>query len=235
MTDKVLSIVIPVYNKYNFTKSCLNDLLHLPQDHEIIVVDNGSSDETQKELDGNKEIVYHRNVENLGFAKACNIGYGLATAPNVLFLNNDIRVKSNKDTWTQALLKLCPYAMVGPTMGQLDGKLNFVQEANRVLTGKSYMSGWCLASSKEIWKSLEIRRPPLLIEGEQPPQIFSEEFGLAYFEDTDLSFRARKLGIKMEVVEVPVVHFGKQTSAQLNTRQLYTNARQIFVKKWSNG
>jgi GT2 family glycosyltransferase len=234
MTDsKVLSIVIPVYNKYNFTKSCLNDLLHLPSDHEIIIVDNGSSDETQKELDGNKEIVYHRNVENLGFAKACNIGYGLATAPNVLFLNNDIRVKSDKDNWTQALLKLCPYAMVGPTMGQLDKDLNFVQEANRVLPGKSYMSGWCLAASKETWKKLEI--PRKADDSMKAPQVFSEEFGLAYFEDTDLSFRARKLGIAMEVVEVPVVHFGKQTSAQLNTRQLYTNARQIFIKKWGKG
>lgn len=232
---KILSIVIPVYNKFNFTKSCLNDLLHLPMDHEIIIVDNGSSDDTQKELNDNKEIVYHRNLENLGFAKACNIGYGLAAAPNVLFLNNDVRVKSNKDFWTKPLLEKCANYLVGPTMGQLDSQLNFVQEANKILSGKSYMSGWCLASSKDIWERLKIARTPLLIEAPAAPQIFSEEFGLAYFEDTDLSFRARQLEIKMEVVDIPVVHFGKQTSAQLNTRQLYQQARKIFVKKWSNG
>jgi O-antigen biosynthesis protein len=233
--DKILSIIIPVYNKYNFTKACLADLARLPEDHQIIVVDNGSSDETRRELEGNKKITYHREAVNLGFAKACNLGYSIAVAPNVLFLNNDIRVKSNHQGWTQELIKWCPQALVGPTMGQLDNNLNFVQEANRSLPGKSYMSGWCLASSKEIWNKLEIRRDPtLLYDRTPPPQIFSEEFGLAYFEDTDLSFRARKLEIPMQIVEIPVVHFGKQTSSQLNTRQLYQQARQIFVKKWSN-
>jgi GT2 family glycosyltransferase len=239
MSDKKLSIVVPVFNKFNFTKSCLADLTKLTKDHEIIIVDNASSDETQVSLEGNTEIVYYRNKENLGFAKACNIGYALSTAPNVLFLNNDIRVKSNHEDWTAPLLKMCPYALVGPTMGQLDNNLSFVQEANRFLPGKSYMSGWCLASSKEIFGKLALPRHNSLIVTDawtpaDGPQIFSEEFGLAYFEDTDLSFRARKQGIKMEVVDVPVVHFGKQTSKQLNTYQLYSAARQIFIKKWGN-
>lgn len=234
--SKVLSIVIPIYNKWNFTKSCLKDLMQLPNDHEIIIIDNASADETQSQLEGSKDILYYRNKENLGFAKACNIGYSLATANNVLFLNNDIRVKSNHKDWTSSLLKYCPYALVGPTMGELDEHLNFKQEDNKVLTGRSYMGGWCLASSKEIWNKLEIKRLPEDEIKDAPlphtPQIFSEEFGLAYFEDTDLSFRARQQSIGMEVVEIPVVHFGKQSSQQLNTYKLYSEAKQIFIKKW---
>jgi len=185
---KVLSIVIPVFNKFNFTKACLKDLSHLPSDHEIIVVDNASSDETQANLEGSTEIVYQRNETNLGFAKACNLGYALATSPNVLFLNNDIRVKSNHSSWTKNLLKWCPHAIVGPTMGQLDSDFNFKQEANRLLAGKSYISGWCIASSKDIWNKLEIPRVQPFPNSPVPyvPQIFSEEFGLAYFEDADL-------------------------------------------------
>ena len=45
-----LSIVIPVFGKFNFTRACLSDLFKLPFNHEIIVVDNGSTDETQAEL-----------------------------------------------------------------------------------------------------------------------------------------------------------------------------------------
>ena len=149
MTDKILSICTPVYGKWNFTKSFLADMSKLPNTHEIIIVDNGSTDETQAQLEGSKEIIYHRSTTNLGFAGGSNKAYSLATAPNVLFINNDIRVKSNHQDWTSELIKWCPHALVGPTMGQLDGQLNFVQEANRALPGKSYMSGWCLASSKK--------------------------------------------------------------------------------------
>lgn len=238
---KVLSIVIPVFNKWNFTKSCLNDLSKLSNDHEIIIIDNGSSDETESMLKDNKDIVYKRLPINLGFARGCNEGYYWGSAPNVLFLNNDIRVKSNYSDWTKLLIDNCDKGLVGPTMGQLDSNLNFIKEANTVLPGKSYMSGWCLASSRKIWNQLATRPVEseyLQIDYVNPPaierwQVFSEEFGLAYFEDTDLSFRARQLGIKMQVVDIPVVHFGKQTSKQLNTHQLYTSARKIFINKWS--
>lgn len=234
VNGKVLSIIIPVWNKYNFTKACLADLTRLPEDHEIIIVDNGSTDETQVELEKNKRIVYHRNRENLGFAKACNIGYSLASAPKMLFLNNDIRVKSNHEDWTRDLIALCDSGLVGPTMGELNPDLSFKQEADRMLPGKlSYMSGWCLAASREVWSKLcFLRKDNICTVEARPAQIFSEEFGLAYFEDTDLSFRARKLGIDFYVVQIPVVHFGKQTSKQLNTHKLYSEARQIFIRKW---
>lgn len=238
-----LSIVIPVFNKYNFTKSCLNDLKKLPHEHEIIIVDNASSDETQIELEklvnAGFNFVYVRNEENYGFAKGCNIGYSIARGANVLFLNNDIRVKEQHDSWTKNLIDYVDEGLVGPTMGQLDNNLNFIQEADKLLSGNSYMSGWCIAASKKIWEQLEIQRTPVYIHNLNMPniriqQIFSEEFGIAYFEDTDLSFRAKEKGIKYNVVSIPVTHFGKITSKQLNTGKLYSEARKIFIDKWKN-
>ena len=186
-------------------------------------------------LEGSTEIVYYRNSKNEGFGRASNIGYALSTAPNVLFLNNDVRVKNNKETWVEELIKWCPYGLVGPTMGQLDKDFNFVKEANQYLTGNSYMSGWCLASSKEIWNKLEILRAEPENADELPvphiPQIFDERY-FCYFEDTDIGMRCRQMNIEMKVIEVPVVHFGKQSSQQLNVHKLYTESKKIFINKW---
>ena len=124
VNKKILSIIIPVWNKYNFTKACLEDLSRLPLDHEIIVVDNDSTDETRAALEKNTRIAYKRNKENLGFAKACNIGWSMASGPNMLFLNNDTHVRSNHENWTHDLISLCDSGLVGPTMGELNSDLS---------------------------------------------------------------------------------------------------------------
>lgn len=236
MSNKKISICVLAFNKYAFTKSCLDDLLKLPNTTEIIVVNNGT-DETHDHLKDSKEIAYYKGPENYGFAKGCNVAYGMSTAPNIMFLNNDIRVKDYTN-WTETIIAKCKNAIVGPTMGELDKNFNFIRETNTKLDGKhSYMSGWCISSSRKIWKQLELpREVPFCIDwkGQQleVPQLFDERYGKAYFEDTDLSFRIRKQNIPFEVVTIPVVHFGKISSKQLNTANLYIKARQIFTNKW---
>jgi GT2 family glycosyltransferase len=87
----VVSIVIPVFNKWEYTAPCLRAVAENTRDvsHEVIVIDNASSDQTARALPGWAGIRTHRNAENLGFAKACNQGAALATGRFVLFLNND--------------------------------------------------------------------------------------------------------------------------------------------------
>lgn len=222
---KRLSIAICVFNKFAFTKSCLSDLSKLPNDHEIIVIDNGSTDETKSQLEQSKEIIYYCNENNEGFAKGSNKAYLMSTAPNVLFLNNDIRVRNNLNNWTDPLIEKCNDGLVGPTMGLLDYNFSFIKESNSYIDNPlSYMSGWCLASSKEIWNKL-------IEPGSSGP--FCEDF-FCYFEDTNLGLSAKKLGIKMQIVDIPVVHFGRVSSAQINTNLLYKQSREIFIKKWKN-
>jgi GT2 family glycosyltransferase len=228
----VLSIVIPVFNKWNFTKSCLNDLSQLSNEHEIIVIDNASSDETNKEmmelersLQMKDTLVYVRNEENTFHSKACNQGFRIALGENILFLNNDIRVRSNHANWTKSVIDACnaTNGLVGPTMGLLDNDLNFVKESNQQLTGNSYLGGWCIAGKREVWDQLRIGNTK---------QIWNEEFPF-YFNDTDLSFRARQKKVPLTVVSLPdVTHFGKISAAQINIPKLYKEGRQVFIKKW---
>lgn len=232
-----LSIVIPIFNKWNFTKSCLKDLSQLPKNHQITIIDNASTDETGKEmgpfleglLDANPNLCrirYLRNDTNTFHSEACNKGFRLSFGDYVLFLNNDIRVKSNHSNWTQAIMDACDATkgLVGPTMGQLDNNLNFVKEANQQLTGNSYLGGWCIAARKDVWNQLDL---------DGKGQIWNEQFPF-YFNDTDLSFRARKKKIPLTVVSLPdVTHFGKVSAAQINIPKLYNEGRKVFLKHWS--
>ena len=226
MTQYQLSIIIPVFNKINYTISMLSDLFRLKTDYEILIIDNASTDETQKKLSALTLPNFHyiRNDQNLFHSKACNMGFAKSSGKYVIFLNNDIRVKSNHEHWTDLLIDHCDNNIVGPTMGLLDNNFNFVKEANHELSGNTYLSGWCLASSRENWKKLDINNNG---------QIFDEQFPF-YFNDTNMGFMCRKLNIPMKVVELPVVHFGKVSSSQFNIHQLYSQTRQVFIKKWSS-
>jgi GT2 family glycosyltransferase len=222
-----LSIVTPVFNNFNFTKSYLEDLSYLPEDVQVIVVNNASTDKTKElpflDIKIPKNLKIIRNDENYGFAKASNIGFKDSIGDYVLFLNNDIRVKSNKEDWILPLLAAAEDgSVVGPTGGLLDSEFNFVHETNKIEPGHFYMSGWCLAAKRDTWNKLQ------LPTGECP---FTEEFK-TYFEDTDLGFRCRELGIPFKIVDVPVVHFGKITAKQVGISQLYSAARAKFVRKW---
>ncbi|HBV97887.1 MAG TPA: hypothetical protein DEF36_12690 [Desulfotomaculum sp.] len=85
------SIVIPVFNRAEYTRNCIASLQNtLPDGTEVIIVDNGSTDETGPYLStlppGFRVIT---NRVNTGFARACNQGARLAQSRYLVFLNND--------------------------------------------------------------------------------------------------------------------------------------------------
>jgi GT2 family glycosyltransferase len=104
----LLSIIIPVYNSLKYTRKCLKSLLNVLyvdgiSEYEIFVIDNASDDETAQYLKslnirGIKSIF---NKENLGYAKANNIGVNEAKGKYVIFLNNDTVVYRD---WANVLM-----------------------------------------------------------------------------------------------------------------------------------
>src|SRR5215472_16982453 len=87
------SIIIPVFNQAFYTRVCLASLEHEQGQAQVLVVDNGSTDETPQVLakwaadrDGRCVVSHSKNV---GFAKGCNAGAETATGEFLVFLNND--------------------------------------------------------------------------------------------------------------------------------------------------
>ncbi|OLC99949.1 MAG: hypothetical protein AUH86_01220 [Acidobacteria bacterium 13_1_40CM_4_58_4] len=120
--DKVeVSIIIPVFNQFHFTQACLASL----QDHrgshaiEVIVVDDGSGDETADFVPRMRGIVYLRSETNTGFVSSCNRGAAQARGEYLLFLNNDTTVKPD---WLDALLETF---QLEPRAGLVGSKLLF--------------------------------------------------------------------------------------------------------------
>lgn len=89
-----VSFIIPLYNCLPLTQAMLKSLAatlpgHL--DHEIIFVDDGSTDGTREwlaALPGNCRAML--NEKNLGFAASCNRGAASACGEFLFFLNNDL-------------------------------------------------------------------------------------------------------------------------------------------------
>jgi GT2 family glycosyltransferase len=96
------SIVVPVHGRAPLTERCLETLLAaLPEDCEVIVVDDASSDSTATLLSSYGEAIRVLSLPaNVGYASACNEGAAQAVNDTLVFLNNDTEPLPG---WLQAL------------------------------------------------------------------------------------------------------------------------------------
>jgi len=85
-----ISIIIPAYNAEETLRATLQSCLHQTLDpHEIIVIDNGSQDETAKVIAAFADRVKYFFTKNEGVSRARNIGAERAVGEWLLFLDAD--------------------------------------------------------------------------------------------------------------------------------------------------
>ena len=86
-------VVIPVLDQLRYTEQCVHSLLaHGTPPEAILVIDNGSSDDTPEWIAAHPEIRSVRNAVNLGCGGAWTQGALLARSHWVVLLNNDVLV-----------------------------------------------------------------------------------------------------------------------------------------------
>jgi len=241
-----VSIVIPAHDKFAVTYNCLASLLLAPNDasFEVVVVDDGSEDQTTGIKSLVEGIEYVRNDKAQGFVKACNRGAELARGDYIVMLNNDTEVSSG---WIDELLNVFEtFDGVGLAGAKLVYPNGALQEAGGIVWsngqpwnyGRSgnakdprynyvrqvdYISGACIMLPAALWKD---------IGG------FDEDFAPAYFEDTDLAFRVREKGFKTiytpfsEVVHFEGVSSGTSTESGMKRFQLVNQPK--FKARWAD-
>lgn len=240
-----VSIVIPVYNQFEFTYHCVESIIRNSGEitYEIIIANDCSTDLTTQIdsiLPGVRCIT---NERNLRFLLNCNNAAKYAKGQYILFLNNDTQVQSN---WLEPLVTLIESAddigMVGSKLIYPDGLLQeaggilwkdgsawnfgYRQNANapqfNYVKQVDYISGAAIMLSRALWEE---------IGG------FDENFAPAYCEDSDLAFTIRKMGYRVMYQPLSVVvHFegisnGTDTSSGQKHYQV-VNSRK-FREKWA--
>ena len=94
-----LSVVILTWNSSRYVRRCVDSVIHAldSYNYEVIVVDNGSSDDTLQLLNdyANKRIKVIKQMQNLGVAKARNIGINNSTGDLIWILDVDTEVNPN--------------------------------------------------------------------------------------------------------------------------------------------
>jgi GT2 family glycosyltransferase len=92
--ETAADIIIPVYNRYSFTRNLIESIYrHTDVPFHIYLVDNASTDETadlHKIYTRNISVVHNQN--NRGWCGGTNQGIELGNNPNVVFMNNDVEV-----------------------------------------------------------------------------------------------------------------------------------------------
>ncbi|MBX3689717.1 glycosyltransferase [Dokdonella sp.] len=239
-----VSIVIPVYNKIEYTIACLRSLAaHAGAvAFEVIVVDDSSSDTTPQRLASVEGIRVQRNAANLGFIGSCNAGAASARGEYVLFLNNDTVVTAG---WLESLVACFESApdagLVGARLVYPDGRL---QEAGGIVFSDA--SGWNYGRFEDpADPRYGFRREvdycsgaAILLRRDLFTRLggFDTRYAPAYYEDTDLAFAVRAAGLKVYVEPAStVIHFegitsGTDTSS--GTKRYQVINRDKFADKW---
>jgi GT2 family glycosyltransferase len=238
------SIVIPVFNKAEFTYNCLRTLratLEGAGEGEVIVVDNASSDRTSEVLAQFPWVRTLRNERNLGFAAANNQGVRAASGNVVVLLNNDTL---GMPGWLIAMLR----ALREPGVGIVGARLLFadrtIQHAGVVVNGMffsrvSFMPWHYGAKLPANDPLVGARREVQIVTAAcmaTPRELYLELGGLdeGYwngYEDVDYCFKVRERGLN--VIYEPgasLYHFESQSGGQ-RFRRLWSNMQRL-EERW---
>ena len=206
------SVIIPNWNGLDVIEKCINSVLNSSlAPLEIIVVDNGSKDDSAELIKSKfPEIKLIELKKNIGFAGGVNVGIKAAKGDYVFLLNNDAELEKDaikelistaikeKSDITQSVIltdngKLIDsvgdeYSIWGlPYPGMRNQPSNKVPKKDKEIFSAS---GGASLYKKSLFDEIGY---------------FDEDF-FAYYEDVDLSMRARMVGKKIVLSSKAVVH-----------------------------
>ena len=256
-TPARISVVIVVWNAKNYVAECLDSLRqHCGNTyHEVIIVDNASTDGTAEMIAENfPEFRLLRNADNLGFAKANNLGISASSGDYICLVNSDVKFLDDCiATMVDYLAQHPEIGMLGPKMLASDGEVrrstmrfptvwnNFCRAVglDYLFKGSRSFGGLLMTdfdhqrtTAVEVLNGwfLVVRKRALQKVGLLDPQFFM------YGEDVDWCYRFRQAGESVVFFsDAGAIHYGGASSANAPLRfylELYRATWQYWRKHY---
>lgn len=226
-----VSVIIINYNTLELTENTINSVLEKTQciEYEIILVDNMSTDGSIEYFEEKykEKITFLRNKENLGFGRANNKGIEIAKGKYIFLLNSDTLLINN------AIKILFEYMERNLNVGVCGGNLydielspvhSFKKELITLINEFDFFKN--KIARVVLKKRLDFNYKDIPLEVgyitgadmfirkkvlEQSGS-FDDDFFM-YFEETELTYRIKKLGYKvMSVPEAKIIHLEGKSS-----------------------
>jgi len=226
--NPLVSVIVLNYNAGELLLNCIESVKKSAYKNlEIIVVDNISTDKSQKICkEKYPDIKLIQNDENFGYWEGNNIGIREAKGDYIIILNPDTIVESN---WIEELISA--YNKFGEGLYQpkhlsLNEKTVYMSAGNMLnifgfgyarekgnkdenqfnkIEEIGYASGTCLFTSSAVLKKVGLFDP----------------FIFLYHDDLDLGWRASQLGIKSYYVPTSLIYHAESYSLKWNAEKFY--------------
>lgn len=244
-----ISIIIVNYNTAQITKQCLDSIFKQTFGviFEVIVVDNASTDNSDKILSKYPKVKYIKSSINLGFGKANNLGYKYASGTYILLLNSDTFLVNNAIKLLVESFNQQPrdVACIGSWLLSKDGSPNnscgdipsFGQAIKSTLqlylrflgfppkkVSKSYNRTITAEVGYVIGADICIRRSVIEQLGLFDPDFFM------YYEESEMQYRYHKAGYKSIIIPGPqIIHLECASTKEIGKKYSYRNRCMFFT------
>ena len=235
-----IDVVIPTYNRWDLTESCLQHLRTQTAPHSVIVADDASTDGTPAHVRAAfPEAQVVELEENRGFSVACNAGARAGHAEVLVLLNNDVECRPD---FLERLTVRLDEGLTGSVASLLltgeSGTIeSFGVAVDRTLAGYPRLRGAPSAAAQ--------RGGPVLAGPSGAAAAFRrdawddvgglDEAVFAYGEDVDLALRLRGAGwLAAAAPEAVAIHRGSATAVHRSSAQRHAGgfSRGYFLRRY---
>lgn len=210
-----VTLVMSVYNQLALTRGCLESLRATTEPFRLVVIDNGSTDDTPhffERFEYPYPLHFERQAEKRSVIATLNRAWRLADTEHVCLLHNDTEFP--EPAWLGRLL--AAFAGSGVGLAGLYG-IKRLRRTGRYVGRSIVHSLLPEPSVRPPWEEVAVVDgvcmclPRALLERVGG---LDEGYGFLHGFDRDLSFAVREAGRRCVVVHAPFVHHGGGTRAR---------------------